>query len=74
MNTKILWISGGDFRDMARFVVLGFIVFLFNGLFIGMETERIVWFLFGWGMINFILFRKAHQDEATKIEKPFPVA
>lgn len=63
MNARILSVSNGDFRDMARFVVLGLIVFLVNGMFIGMETERIVWYLFGWGMISFILFRKAYQDE-----------
>jgi O-antigen ligase len=61
MNTKILALSEGNYRDMARFVILGLIVALFNGLFIGIETERITWYLFGWGMINFILFRKAHQ-------------
>jgi hypothetical protein len=59
VNTRILAVSEGHFRDAARFVVLGLIVFLFNSLFIGMETERIAWFLFGWGMISFILFQKA---------------
>jgi O-antigen ligase len=62
MNARIMALSEGNFRDMARFVILGLIVALFNGLFIGIETERIVWFLFGWGMINFILLRKAQQD------------
>ena len=56
---------------MARFVILGLIVVLFNGLFIGIETERIVWYLFGWGMINFILFRKAHQNEISAVESSF---
>jgi O-antigen ligase len=58
-NARILAVSEGHLRDGARFVVLGLIVFLFNSLFIGMETERIVWFLFGWGMISLILYRKA---------------
>lgn len=71
MNVKILMISEGEFREMARFVVLGIIVFLFNGLFIGIETERIVWYLFGWGMINFILFRKAHQNEIMMVGNSF---
>jgi O-antigen ligase len=68
INTRILAVSDGSFRDAARFVVLGLIVFLFNSLFIGMETERIVWFLFGWGMINFILFRKSQSPINTAVE------
>lgn len=61
MNARILTSAEGSFRDMARFVVLGLIVILFNGLFIGIETERIAWYVVGWGMINFILLRKANQ-------------
>jgi hypothetical protein len=70
MNAMILAVSEGYLRDSARFVVLGLVVFLFNSLFIGMETERIAWFLFGWGMINFILFRKSHPD-AVPVGKSF---
>jgi O-antigen ligase len=70
MNMKILAFSEGYFQDMARFVLLGLIVFLSNSLFIGMETERIVWYLFGWGMINFILFRKAQQSAVLLRSQP----
>ncbi|HLO31253.1 MAG TPA: O-antigen ligase family protein [Anaerolineales bacterium] len=64
-NIKIMISSEQMFREAARFVVFGLFVIVFNSMLIGMETERIVWFVFGWGIINFILYRKAHQDVKT---------
>ena len=65
MNVKIMISTARMFQETARFVVFGLFVIVFNGMFIGMEQERIVWFLFGWGIINFILYSKAHPVEKT---------